>query len=615
MLASRRQLKTNPNDDFLRSLRAARWRLRTQLFLESFVSIALAAGLVLMIAAAVQRWLLDGATLDALWWWGALAFVAVSALLAAGCRRLGLKEIAILVDRLGGTRDRFLTALSFADSASDFENLAVHECRAFLAKGNFARDVPVRLPFATRYLLVPAIALALLQWEARLAEDKRRRAAEAAQQEVGGTTSQLEQLAKEIEKANDKAGDEELKKIAEQLKKSAEQLRAQNNGADEAAKAALRELSNLEQMLQQLQKPPAAATPEEMKQLAKSLAQNPATEKAAEALQAGQLAEAAKELEEAAKQEPTKEEAEKTLREALERLAAQRQLSEALQQLAKQAQQQSGESSETLQKLAQMLKQMGRQQQGGAGQQGKPMTEEMLKKLLAALENMKFGKARNLEEIRTRKAAREARSASNPLPNPIRAVRRIPVGSSFRAVSRAARRTPARPKRLSARNPANAESRARTNRSRAASAKANHFPNFSRRPATPRNRSVVTRNSTKPWRPRPRKPSSRKTFRLARASSSSVTSRASDPKNNHDRSPTSRRARRPIQDDLPTHSQRDGKNDGRPGGDSRRGARGLLRRRTRASRRACPASAKRCSCARSPRRSISLSPACSSRRT
>ncbi|HZJ17447.1 MAG TPA: hypothetical protein VFD27_20510 [Chthoniobacteraceae bacterium] len=384
-------MKTNPNDDLLRSLRAARWRLRTQLFFESFVSIALAAGLALLIAAAVQRWLRDGATLDALWWWGALVFVTVSALLAAGCRRLGLKEIAILVDRLGGTRDRFLTALSFADSASDFENLAVHECRAFLAKRNFARHVPLRLPFATRYLLVPAIALALLQWEAQLAEEARRRAAEAAQQEVGGTTSQLEQLAKEIEKANDKAGDEELKKIAEQVKKSAEQLRAQNNGADEAAKAALRELSNLEQMLQQLQKPPAAATPEEMKQLAKSLAQNPATEKAAEALEAGQLAEAAKELEEAAKQEPTKEEAEKTLREALERLATQRQLSEALQQLAKQAQQQSGESSETLQKLAQMLKQMGRQQQGGADQQGKPMTEEMLKKLLAALENMKFG--------------------------------------------------------------------------------------------------------------------------------------------------------------------------------------------------------------------------------
>jgi tetratricopeptide (TPR) repeat protein len=346
----------------------------------------------MLIASAAQRWLLQGGALGASWWWGALGIVAVGALLAAAWRQFDLKEVAVLVDRLGGTRDRFLTALTFAGSERDFEGLAFHECRAFLATENFARRVRVRLPFATRFLLVPAIALALLQWEARLAEDARRRAAEAAQREVGGTTQQLERLAKEIEKASDKAGDEELKRIAEQLKKSAEQLRAQNNGADDAAKAALRELSNLEQMLQQLQKPPAAATPEEMKQLAKSLAQNPATEKAAEALQAGQLADAAKELEDAAKQEPTKEEAEKTLREALDRLAAQRQLSEALQQLAKQAQPQDGESSEALQKLAQMLRQMGRQQQqGSSGQPGKPMTEEMLKKLLAALENMKFG--------------------------------------------------------------------------------------------------------------------------------------------------------------------------------------------------------------------------------
>ena len=362
-----------------------------QLFLERFVSFALCAAVALIVAAAAQRWLLSGTLPGSVWWFAAPALACVAALLAAMCRRFALRDIAGLVDRLGGTHDRSLTALTFAESATPFQELAAQECRGFLSKKNFARLVPVRLPTAARYLLVPVITIALLHWESRLAADARQRAADAAQKEAAPTANRLEQLAKEIEKAIDPAKDAKLKKLAEQLKKSAEQLRAQENGAEEAAKAALRELSNLEQMLAQMQKPPASATPEEMKRLAEDLAKNDATKAAAEAMKAGNLAEAAKELEDAAKQ-PTKEEAEKTLREALDRLAQQRELSEAMQQLAKQLQQsgEGGPSSEALQKLAKMLKQMG-QQKDSSGQPGKQPTAEMLKNLMAALENMKFG--------------------------------------------------------------------------------------------------------------------------------------------------------------------------------------------------------------------------------
>lgn len=364
--------------------------MRTHLFFDRFTSLALCAALALIAIAAVRRWMWQGALPGPGSWLVAMVLAGIAALLFALLRRLELRDIAALVDRLGGTHDRSLTALAFAESPTPFQTLAAQECRAFLARKNFARLVPIRVPRAAWCLLIPIVTLALLHWEARLAEDARRRTAEAAQKEAAPTAQRLEQLAKEIEKSPDAAKDEELKKLTEQLRKSAEQLRAQDSGAEEAAKAALREISNLEQMLAQMQKPPASATPEEMKRLAEDLAKNDATKAAAEAMKAGNLAEAAKELDDAAKQ-PTKEQAEKTLREALDRLAQQRQLSEAMQQLAKQLQQgEGGPSSEALQKLAQMLRQMG-QQKDSSGQPGKQPSAQMLKNLMAALENMKFG--------------------------------------------------------------------------------------------------------------------------------------------------------------------------------------------------------------------------------
>ena len=365
--------------------------MRAQWFCERFVTFALCAAFALIVVTAIERWILGGPPLPPKWWLAAPALAGVAAFIVTMLRRIELRDVAALVDRLGGTHDRSLTALAFTGTATPFQQLAAEECRAFLSKGNFARLIPIRLPRAARYLLVPIVTLALLHWESRIAAEARQRAAEAAQKQVNPTAQQLEQLAKQIEKTLDPAKDEELKKIAEQLKKSAEQLRAQDNGADEAAKAALRELSNLEQMLQQMQKPPASASPEEMKQLAEALAKDDATKPAAEAMKAGNLAEAAKELEEVAKQ-PGKEEAEKALREALDRLAKQRELSEAMQQLAKQLKQSGGEgaSSEALQKLAQMLKKMGGGK-GSSGQPGKQPTAEQIKNLLAALENMKFG--------------------------------------------------------------------------------------------------------------------------------------------------------------------------------------------------------------------------------
>ncbi len=372
----------------MRSLRAAQRRIRFGLFVEWLMVFALLIAAGLVVWAALGRWLGFPLSLDQRTLAGAPAAAVLLAVLAAAFHRISLDDVATTLDRLGDTHDRFLTALSFSKAPDAFQDLALHECRRFLARNDFSRRIPLRWPREARWLAVPLLALALLHWESRIDAAARALAAEAAQREVAPTLRQLDQLAKQISKDAEANRDEELKKIAAQLKKSADQLRAQENGADDAAKAALRELSKLEQLVQQMQQPPASASPEELKQLAKALEQNDATKQAAAAMQSGKLDAAAERLDDAAKQ-PDKEAAEKTLREALERLAQQQKISAALQQLAKQAQQ-NGPGGDTMKQLAEMLRKMA-QQQGSPGQQSRPATEQEMKNLLSALQNMKYG--------------------------------------------------------------------------------------------------------------------------------------------------------------------------------------------------------------------------------
>ena len=219
--------------------------MRLQWFFERFVRFTLCAAFALIVITAAQRWVRHGAPLPRIWWLAALVLAGIAAFIVTMLRRVELREVAGIVDRLGGTHDRSLTALVFAETPTPFQRLALEECRTFLAQKNLARLIPIRLPRAMGCLLIPVVTLALLHWESRLAADARAREKEAAQKQVSPTASQLEQLAKEIEKNLDPAKDEELKQLAAQLKRSAEQLRAQDNGADEAAKAALREHSQL----------------------------------------------------------------------------------------------------------------------------------------------------------------------------------------------------------------------------------------------------------------------------------------------------------------------------------------------------------------------------------
>ena len=362
------------------------------------VRCALFAGGALVVLGAGNRWLLGRLPLDPQVALAAAAAVPVLALLAAIAQRKTLPQIAGLLDRLGGTRDRFFTALAFSkdEAGSEMQAMAVRECAAFARGGDFGRLVRVRVPREAAWLLVPAVALGMLQWEARTAFAARLAETGAAKSEVEDTAKKLEELARQTEKANAEAMTGELRKIAGELRRSAEQLRANATHPEDAAKSALRELSALEQMVQELQKSPGAS-PEEMKEMAKALAENEATKEAAKAMDAGELAKAAEELEKAMRQlaekkdERTEQQIQQALEQALKRLAERKQLSEAMQKLAQQTQraqaEKGGQSGEAMRRLAQMLRQMPRGQQSQGGQQ----KAQTLQQVLAALQNMKYG--------------------------------------------------------------------------------------------------------------------------------------------------------------------------------------------------------------------------------
>ena len=393
-------MKTPPIDDVLRNLRAAQFRLGLQALLAALVKMGLLAGAVLLLIGAANRWLLGQLPVDlrvAGMVGVAAAFVA---LLVAVAQRRSLAQVAAIIDRLGATRDRFLTALHFSEEPKDeaMRGFAIQECVRFVQGGRFSQLIPVRVPRQAMYLLVPIVALALLQWEARETFATRDADAAAGRAAVEDTAKKLEDLARKTAAASEEAKSEELKKLAEQLKRSAEELRANAKNAEDGAKSALRELSALEQLVQEMQKPPGTMTPEEMQAMAKALEQNDATKDAAAAMKRGDLAKAAEELEKAMQQladqkdERTPEEIKKALEDAMKRLAEQKQLSEALQKLAQQLQRSAadkgGDSNEAAKQLADMLRKMA---QGKSGQSKSQQGATAMKNLMSALQNMKFG--------------------------------------------------------------------------------------------------------------------------------------------------------------------------------------------------------------------------------
>ena len=354
--------------------------------------ILLAAG-VLPVAAALNVWVFMRPPVSAFWCAGSAAAALLFAIVGTWWRAPDIGTVARLLDQRGETRDRFATALQFAGSTRPWEDAAAQECAAFIRSFDVRPLLQLAVPRELRFLAIPLIATGLLGWHSSIGAARASVARAAAQEEIAGTVAQLEQLAKETDKASDQAQSDELKRIAQQLKRSAENLRAGADKSGEASRNALKELSALEQMIAEMRDASKQLTPDELQALAEALAEQEATKEAAAAMQAGRMADAAKELQEAGeKSGRDAEEAAQALKEALQRLAEKKQLSEQLEKLAKQLQQAGGKGQQALQRLAEMLRKMPAQKGQSTTQpsSGKK-SQQTLESLLAALQNMKFG--------------------------------------------------------------------------------------------------------------------------------------------------------------------------------------------------------------------------------
>lgn len=321
---------------------------------------------------------------------------AVAGVIVALLRRPTLRRVAEIVDSLGSTRDRLITALDFSDMErpGDMELLALRETEDFARVRNFRPLLPIRPPEELRWLVVPLAALAILWWDGLRATAERDARIASATAEVAGTVKQLETLAEKL--AAKSRDDEHAKRIAERLKQSAAQIRAEAREGGETQKAALREMAKLEELVKELRRPDAA-TPAELGALADALAKHELTKDAARDMKEGSLSAAAKKLADAAKNEEVAAQAQQAIQQALDHLAQQKeQFSKQLEQLRQQAQQ-GGERQQLLQQLSEMLNDMqkqgklAQQQQQNGKQQGggKQMTDDDLKKLLGALHRMK----------------------------------------------------------------------------------------------------------------------------------------------------------------------------------------------------------------------------------
>jgi hypothetical protein len=385
-------LKPNSGADVFTILRGLRRRLVIRLFLDALATGALLAAGVWLVLEIVT-WLSGKSLGDFRIALAGMLLVPAALVLA---RRRSLAQIAALADARGRTKDRFVTALALSrETQSPVAELARAECSAYLSLTDFRPLIPLHPPRAGAWLVVPFIALALLRLDLASQRSAARIETEKAQAAVADTVGQIEQLTQQVKKANEQARSEELKKLTEQLQRSAERLRTETK-SDEAKKAALRELSSLEQMLRDLQRQPSPA--DEMKELAKALAPLPGMPDVLKALDENNLAEAQKALERAnqaqkggAPDQPTEEQIEKALREAVQGLADRRRLSQALQRLAEQMKQAGGQSpsQQAMQQLSQML------QQAQPGEGSSSQRQMTLQEMIAALENMKFDGEQN----------------------------------------------------------------------------------------------------------------------------------------------------------------------------------------------------------------------------
>lgn len=184
---------------------------------------------------------------------------AIAVLAAAGLTwraRLSLTEVALLLDRRAGTRDRLATGFAFENPATPMEASALAECETYLrAHFDGRRCTLWRVPKALRWIAAPVVLIVAVQvWRAPATGALVSVPAHPAIQIAVRTAGELEQMAARLEAKPEQSRPADLQKVSEALKRSAARLRQEAAGtATSASKATLCELSALEELMRSMQ--------------------------------------------------------------------------------------------------------------------------------------------------------------------------------------------------------------------------------------------------------------------------------------------------------------------------------------------------------------------------
>ena len=390
-----------PAAEIIRTLRALRWRMALGDLLRAAARAVLFFFAILVVLTAVAWWRggmrPDVAAIPIMLTWPFM-FGVIAALVITALRFPRLERVARSLDVAGATRDRFVTGLRLAEKSrsTELETVAMHEIVGWAHGRRLGLMLPVRFPRELLWLAAPIAMLALLWWDAMNSAAAKDQRATQETVAISKTAKQLDHIAKLTDIQASENQEKVLKLIAERLRQSAEQMRVDAADGKDARKAALRELALLEDLVKELRRP-EAATPEELKALAEALSKHEQTREAAKDIAGGNLVDAAKKLAQAAAQDdaPNAEAVRETLKQALDHLAERReQVSKQIEKLQMQA---ASGRQDLLKQIADLLNEMqsqpktaGRDGKGPAQQDAqKKMTDDDLKRLLGALENLK----------------------------------------------------------------------------------------------------------------------------------------------------------------------------------------------------------------------------------
>ncbi len=369
----------------MRALGAVRWRMAFERWACGAVR-AGAVSSVMVLGAGLVRGFGFGLPAWNPWMgWGGAGFFAVYSVAHAVRSWPGWAEAAAELDRRAQTGDRFVTGWELGQlrTRSEMQELAWHECAGFAERGGFERFFLLRRPPGFLGVLAPLASFALLVWSGNLKEGWREEARRSGMAEVSSVVERLEALAREAEQRA--AADPVLGGLAEKLREGARDLNTDARDPESARRAALRELSRLEQMVQALQRGEMPQQVADVKALAEGLSGSAEFRETVRALEEGRLLDAAGALEELGAGGGG-EALEKRIQQALERLAEERARSEGMKRLLQELERSGGQGA--LEKLQRMLRQMAQ-----GGQPGRPGREEGkgVKELLSALQDLKYG--------------------------------------------------------------------------------------------------------------------------------------------------------------------------------------------------------------------------------